>query len=61
MLYVPFIFFLNNIQQDTCYENHSNRSELNSRGWCGVDSRDSERGPDVGCCEYGNEYSGSIK
>jgi hypothetical protein len=30
-------------------------------GRCGLDSSGSRQGPVAGCCEHGNEPSGSIK
>jgi hypothetical protein len=30
-------------------------------GWCGLDACSSGSGPVAGCCEHGNEPSGSIK
>jgi hypothetical protein len=30
-------------------------------GRCGLDSSGSGQGPVAGCCEHGNELSGSIK
>jgi len=29
--------------------------------WCGLDVSCSVQGPVAGCCEHGNEFSGSIK